>query len=739
MQALPPLVSCIMPTYNRRLFVPHAIRYFLQQDYANKELIILDDGSDCIEDLVPGIAGIVYFKLDGKLTLGEKLNRACEYAKGTIIVHWDDDDWYAPNRISYQVQELIKEQTDICGINNLLYYDYKGEIAYNYIYPGHLKKWLLGSSLCYQKAFWENHKFSHINVGMDGLFVWSTSPDRVTVLKDNSFAVHIIHSNNISPKQTSGPWWHPYPVKRLESLMKEDWGYYKNGLTEQSIGFAANRPTPKVVPVDRTDQVKPYRNVFACLVHENKDCIIDLVRNLHYLDPGSKIILYNGGTDKLLSNTFDYSLFNAFVHPAPRPQKHGYLHTFALDCMEFARINFEFDTFTIVDSDQLGVQTGYSQYLAAKLPSLEKIGLLSSEPQHVPPTSKTNFVALQAHKEYELWKPLLDDFKDGSQYFVHWTFWPGTVFTAHAVNDLLKLFDTNEKLKAVMAKTQIWATEEVIFPTLVKLLGYEVVANPCDSSYVKYKVNYRINDIQKALQNPNVFWAHPVERNYDDPSRKYIRENLEHYVKQVQPSSPIETNTLFSFTKLLDNSKKIEGWLSDNEADLIISTTMEVCAKETGAIVEIGSYHGKATVLLAETAKYFGQGCKIYSIDPHDGVLGAKDQGLQKVKPSYQSFQQTLSAHGLTDTVVDIVKKPYEVHWDSPISFLYIDGLHDYPSVAKDFLHYADYLLPKSYIAFHDYADYYPGVMAFVNELLQNKTYSIFSKADSLIILKKGT
>ena len=47
-----PLVSCIMPTYNRREFVPRAIRYFLRQDYANKELIIIDDGTDAIKDLV---------------------------------------------------------------------------------------------------------------------------------------------------------------------------------------------------------------------------------------------------------------------------------------------------------------------------------------------------------------------------------------------------------------------------------------------------------------------------------------------------------------------------------------------------------------------------------------------------------------------------------------------------------------------------------------------------------------
>ncbi len=98
-----PLVSCIMPTYNRRKFIPHAIEYFLRQDYSNKELIIIDDGSDIVEDLVPADTSIRYFKLSKKLTLGAKLNMACTYAKGDVIANWDDDDWYASSRLQYQV------------------------------------------------------------------------------------------------------------------------------------------------------------------------------------------------------------------------------------------------------------------------------------------------------------------------------------------------------------------------------------------------------------------------------------------------------------------------------------------------------------------------------------------------------------------------------------------------------------------------------------------------------------
>lgn len=57
-----PLVSCIMPTYNRRAFVPQAIYYFLRQDYPNKELIIVDDSTDEVGDLIPGDERIRYIR-----------------------------------------------------------------------------------------------------------------------------------------------------------------------------------------------------------------------------------------------------------------------------------------------------------------------------------------------------------------------------------------------------------------------------------------------------------------------------------------------------------------------------------------------------------------------------------------------------------------------------------------------------------------------------------------------------
>ena len=58
-----PLVSCVMPTCNRRRFVSQAIWYFLRQDYPSRELVIVDDGEDSIADLVPDDERIHYARL----------------------------------------------------------------------------------------------------------------------------------------------------------------------------------------------------------------------------------------------------------------------------------------------------------------------------------------------------------------------------------------------------------------------------------------------------------------------------------------------------------------------------------------------------------------------------------------------------------------------------------------------------------------------------------------------------
>jgi glycosyltransferase involved in cell wall biosynthesis len=116
-----PMVSCIMPTFNRRRFISQALRNIKRQDYPNVELVVIDDGAEPVADLLDGVPDCVYLRPAGRVTIGCKRNLACEIAKGEIVVQWDDDDWYGPHRISRQVLEIINGNADATGIGvNLL-------------------------------------------------------------------------------------------------------------------------------------------------------------------------------------------------------------------------------------------------------------------------------------------------------------------------------------------------------------------------------------------------------------------------------------------------------------------------------------------------------------------------------------------------------------------------------------------------------------------------------------------
>lgn len=201
------LVSCIMPTADRRRFVPEAIRLFLAQDHADRELIILDDGTDAVADLVPADPRIRYLRDTPRATVGAKRNRACAAARGEIIVHWDDDDWYAPWRVSYQVQALQNADADACGLDRVMYREEPDGAVWEYVWPEGAGAWLHGATLCYRRALWQRGGFPAIAVGEDTQFLRTHAGARLLALPRTGFYVGRIHAANTSRKLTGDPRW----------------------------------------------------------------------------------------------------------------------------------------------------------------------------------------------------------------------------------------------------------------------------------------------------------------------------------------------------------------------------------------------------------------------------------------------------------------------------------------------------------------------------------------------------
>jgi glycosyltransferase involved in cell wall biosynthesis len=741
----PPLISCIMPTYDRRRFVPRAIAQFQNQDYPSKELVIVDDGTDPIADLIPEDPRIRLIRLPRRMSVGAKRNIACENSAGGFIAHWDDDDWHAPHRLSCQAQCLLNSDASICGLKDLLFLDIRTTKAWKYSYPTNQRLWLSGNSLLYRKEYWSAHPFSDINVGEDSRFVWTADAHRLLAVADADIHVGLIHGANVSPKHVDGPWWKPYPLDDIRRLLGNDWNSI---VASDSV---PNRAVSRAV--EAATAAPPLRNVFACLVHENPDCVVDLIRNLRHLDPTSVVLVYNGSANKHLLDALPLSQYGAVAHPSPQPMAWGKLHGFAVDCMRFGREEFDFQTMTVVDSDQLALRPGYSAWLAQWLKDKPQVGMLGNAPARQLPSTQVA-PAMAAFIEMDLWRPLLRRFKDGEEKFVHWSFWPSTVFSAAAADDLVRFFDEDEQFKEIMARTKIWATEEVILPTLTALLGYEVAANPCSYDFVKYRVPYTPGQIKQSFERSDVFWAHPIPRRFDDVLRKEIRKQYGEYrgsssagvgtYPQALPlwAKPIDVvpldPPLLLTQPILAKMRAIEGWLEDAEADLLVAAAVRALAEQPDAraVVEVGSYCGKATVVLASVVQALRPSAKVHAVDVHDGRLGTADKIVQ-MAPSLPKFQRNLDAAGVSQYVEIIQSSTQEVSWSGSIALLLIDGLHDYRSVSGDFRHFEDSLAPGSLVAFHDYAEYFPGVMRFVGELVDSGKYTCVQRVGTMVLLRQ--
>ena len=122
-----PFVSVCTPTFNRRPFIHAMIRCFNEQDYPQDrmEWIIIDDGTDPVEDLVASHPRVKYFKYDTKMTLGRKRNLLHEKSRGEILVYMDDDDYYPPKRVSHAVEMLVSHPEALCAGSSEIYIYFK--------------------------------------------------------------------------------------------------------------------------------------------------------------------------------------------------------------------------------------------------------------------------------------------------------------------------------------------------------------------------------------------------------------------------------------------------------------------------------------------------------------------------------------------------------------------------------------------------------------------------------------
>jgi hypothetical protein len=111
-----PLVTVLVPTFNRRLFLREALASVVAQTYANFEAIVVNDGGVSVRDVVDGFADPRLALIERKENRGvaASLNEALGRARGTYVAYLGDDDLYYPNHLARLVGTL--EGQDACGV-----------------------------------------------------------------------------------------------------------------------------------------------------------------------------------------------------------------------------------------------------------------------------------------------------------------------------------------------------------------------------------------------------------------------------------------------------------------------------------------------------------------------------------------------------------------------------------------------------------------------------------------------
>ena len=139
-----------------------------------------------------------------------------------------------------------------------------------------------------------------------------------------------------------------------------------------------------------------------------------------------------------------------------------------------------------------------------------------------------------------------------------------------------------------------------------------------------------------------------------------------------------------------------QGWLTDAQASRLRARA----ATASGQIVEIGSFRGRSTTVLAGEAD-------VVAIDPHAG----SDRGPQEIgaeagrgNADYQAFHANLAAAGVADRVRHVRAFSADAHdaVEGDIALLYVDGAHRFGPARDDLVGWGGRIAPGGTMLVHD-------------------------------------
>ena len=188
-----------------------------------------------------------------------------------------------------------------------------------------------------------------------------------------------------------------------------------------------------------------------------------------------------------------------------------------------------------------------------------------------------------------------------------------------------------------------------------------------------------------------------------------------------------------SFPDVLASVAEVDGWMSPDQARRLYDAAGTTRAGQQ--IVEIGSFRGRSTIVLASTAPI---GVRIYAIDPHAG----NDRGPQEIdgfeqlaEDDFDVFTANLHRAGLADRVTHLRCFSDDAHElvIGTIEVLYVDGAHRYRPARTDIRDWGRRVTPGGTLLIHDSFSSVGVTAAIVRELVLGNRFRYVGRARSLV------
>ena len=199
--------------------------------------------------------------------------------------------------------------------------------------------------------------------------------------------------------------------------------------------------------------------------------------------------------------------------------------------------------------------------------------------------------------------------------------------------------------------------------------------------------------------------------------------------------------------RTLEAFRSVEGFMPEDEGVALFQAAAQA---RPGTWLEIGTYQGKSTVLLAAAARCVS-GTQLVTVDHHHGSEenqpGWEWHDASLVSPisgkldTLPRFRETWDAH-LDDVVTAVMAPTVNVAawWGTPLEFLFLDGNHVEEMAQHDYAAFAQHIVPGGFLAVHDvFPDPADGGQApwHVVERAINEGFREVSQTGSLRVLQR--